>query len=576
MRRLSVAVAALAMLLAFTALPASAIFGTATRPFPFPFLRGDHNGGSKCAACTLVVGLLEQQMQIKKVNAETSMDLFCSYLPIKLVTDACYVAVGLYGGKIAPLLDDGETADTVCNAIGMCGSEAPVCRLFPAKKQRTEQEFEAHIRKVRAEAAREGLIGKFNICELIPGVCRVEDHLPFYDADGDRFSTYETLRGTDWRGKDCNDSDATVFPGRNATDAVVDANCNGIFGVDATSGRTYEELYCGGTGAMGVAALGDSATAHFHIPPTYVTAANLSAATFAHLVRNAENELDWPMLSWSTGHLDPNSFYPDISGPKGSLYTHMLDDNLCMHRDYQNLGVNGAKVSNLEPFDLLLARNATSGVKPLLLIMSMIGNDVCHWDHTFATMTKPEQYKAAVIAALEKADTFLPAGSQVVLIPLVDGRILYDTMHNRIHPIGETNKDVTYADLYDFLNCLDTSPCWGWMNSNASVRNGTWAIAESLNAQLPIIAAESIGKYQNFKVNFLGNVFDDALNKYMAEFPGDAWELIEPVDGFHPSQKANSLLGYYLYNVTKTAGLLPAVNPNNAAITARFGDQGGY
>ena len=45
---------------------------------------------------------------------------------------------------------------------------------------------------------------------------------------------------------------------------------------------------------------------------------------------------------------------------------------------------------------------------------------------------------------------------------LADGRILYNTLHNKEHPIG----NITYSTLYDFLNCLEISPCWGWCNSN--------------------------------------------------------------------------------------------------------------
>jgi hypothetical protein len=45
------------------------------------------------------------------------------------------------------------------------------------------------------------------------------------------------------------------------------------------------------------------------------------------------------------------------------------------------------------------------------------------------------------------------------MMGLADGRILYETMHARIHPIGEPKGDVTYTALYDFLNCLEISPC---------------------------------------------------------------------------------------------------------------------
>ncbi len=52
----------------------------------------------------------------------------------------------------------------------------------------------------------------------------------------------------------------------------------------------------------------------------------------------------------------------------------------------------------------------------------------------------------------------------------------------------------------------------------------------------------------------------------------------EPVDGFHPSQTGNMLLAEMLWEdlATNRPGWLPPVNPNNALIEARFGDQGGY
>ena len=47
--------------------------------------------------------------------------------------------------------------------------------------------------------------------------------------------------------------------------------------------------------------------------------------------------------------------------------------------------------------------------------------------------------------------------------------------------VGLLHGDVTYAHYYDFMNCLQTSPCFGWMNSNAYWRNATTARAEELN-----------------------------------------------------------------------------------------------
>jgi acyloxyacyl hydrolase len=107
--------------------------------------------------------------------------------------------------------------------------------------------------------------------------------------------------------------------------------------------------------------------------------------------------------------------------------------------------------------------------KPLLLFMAMIGNDVC--SHETHSRTTPEEYHDNVLKTIMDLDSRLPKGTKVVLIGLVDGRILYDSMHNLIHPLGSLNNDITYEAFYDYLNCLDISPCAGWMNSNATIRD---------------------------------------------------------------------------------------------------------
>jgi acyloxyacyl hydrolase len=527
--------------------------------------RADANGGTKCVACTALVALVEQSMQIKQVTAQQAISDLCSYLP-SVLSIACDVAVSSLSEKVIPLIEAGENPDAVCHSLGFCFAQTAVCRLFPANK--TEHEFVRHTMKLRQRHN----VGAFNICTIIPGVCSMENHEPFSDVDGDLFSTAPRLRGSDWRGKDCDDTNKTIFPGRNSHDVEVDENCNGIYGVDAASGKSYEDLYCANSGAIGVAALGDSATAHFRIPPNWVTASQLSSANFAHLLDVIENEADWPMLSWSTGHMNASNYSPDIEGPMTSLYSLLNERNRCNHRDFQNVGVNGARVSDLVNFDTYLSRNRNNNVKPLLLIYSMVGNDVCNGHHDFNEMTTPIEYYNRILAALQLADTFLPANSHVVLIPLVDGRILYETMHARIHPIGSTNNDVTYTDFYNYLNCVEVSPCWGWMNSNETVRNTTWSIAASLNAQLPKLVNDTKGQFANFQLHFLGNIYDDAIQTY----PGPLYEIIEPVDGFHPSQYGNSWIGQYLFNKSLEAGIVGEVNPFNADIIAKFGDQGGY
>ena len=49
----------------------------------------------------------------------------------------------------------------------------------------------------------------------------------------------------------------------------------------------------------------------------------------------------------------------------------------------------------------------------------------------------------------------------MVILGLGDGSLLYDNLHADIHPLN-----VKYESVYNFLNCLEISPCWGWLNSN--------------------------------------------------------------------------------------------------------------
>ena len=69
----------------------------------------------------------------------------------------------------------------------------------------------------------------------------------------------------------------------NIGDLDGDTNCNGIYGVDNITGRPYEDLYCTGTGQMGTVVLGDSAGAHFHIPPEWFNVTEQDAQVFEQM-----------------------------------------------------------------------------------------------------------------------------------------------------------------------------------------------------------------------------------------------------------------------------------------------------
>lgn len=97
------------------------------------------------------------------------------------------------------------------------------------------------------------------------------------------------------------------------------------------------------------------------------------------------------------------------------------------------------------------------------MFLELIGNDVCK--DSFDRMRKPEEFKKNIIRLLDHLDTSVPAGSHLIILGLGDGDLLYENLHDSIHPLN-----VTYKAVYDFLNCLKISPCWGWLNSNDTVR----------------------------------------------------------------------------------------------------------
>ena len=67
------------------------------------------------------------------------------------------------------------------------------------------------------------------------------------------------------------------------------------------------------------------------------------------------------------------------------------------------------------------------------------------------------------------------------------------------------------------------------------------------------------------------------IQKYVNE-GGIASDIIEPSDGFHPSQLGNELLGQIIWEHLETnfSEAIGEVNPFNEEIAKKFGDQGGF
>ncbi|XP_066441562.1 acyloxyacyl hydrolase [Eleutherodactylus coqui] len=352
--------------------------------------------------------------------------------------------------------------------------------------------------------------------------------VPAEDYDQDNFSAFPSLRGYHWQGRDCNDLDNSIYPGQSPKDwdSLQDSNCNGIWGSDSEDGVPYEKKYCEGTDSKGIIILGDSAAAHFHIPPAWLTPRNMSK-----LVKRPFPELF--LLYILTG------------GSSRNLQNYL------------------ESVARHEPMD-----------KPAIVFYAMIGNDVCNSSpDTLKHMSAPKDMKTNVMKDLEYLDMNLPKGSYVILMSLADGRILWNTLHDQYHPLGQLNKDITYEQFYGFLSCLKSNPCEGWMNKNETLHNLTTERAEQLSSILQEITTSQ--KFKSFQLSYFENLYQKVSAKW-EHLGGNQWDLLEPVDGFHPNQVASAIGAVLIWEeiIQKQPHIFGKQNPFNEEIIRRFGDQG--
>ncbi|XP_068008835.1 acyloxyacyl hydrolase isoform X1 [Melanerpes formicivorus] len=505
---------------------------------PAPSLPSGLYKGHTCVGCVLVVSVIEQLAQWHNSTVKAAMERLCNYIPEKL-QGFCYVLAELYGPHIAELIDREMNADVVCHSLKLCEQDPgqPLCHLYPPPKEGLVTAIKKAKRVVKKSKKQKSFTELSSMCAfpLLADLCEkikyvLRNKLPFEDLDGDKFSTFPTLRGYHWRGRDCNDKNTTVYPGRRPDnwDVNGDSNCNGIWGVDPKDGIPYEEKFCKGAGSRGVVLLGDSAGAHFHIPPEWMAVTQMSAKSFENLPMAFSDELDWPQFSEFTGFLNST-----IGGWTDSLYLRLRSRNRCNHRDLQNISQNGGSSGNLLCLIKSLARNQLLD-NPAIVIYATIGNDVCNGNRdTLAHMTTPKEMLSNVLQALRYLDSRLPSGSHLILTGLVDGRFLWDNLHDRYHPLGQLNKDVTYSHIYSFLDCLQVSPCSGWLTPNETLRNLTSERALQLSSVLEEIARSE--KFTNFEVFYMDFPLKQTAEQWR-KMGGQPWQLIEPVDGFHPSQ----------------------------------------
>jgi acyloxyacyl hydrolase len=141
-------------------------------------------------------------------------------------------------------------------------------------------------------------------------------------------------------------------------------------------------------------------------------------------------------------------------------------------------------------------------------------------------MTTPEQFYKNIYDSALYYDRVLPPGSHVAFIGIVDGRILFNSLSELIHPLGPK-----YRHMYDYLNCLQINPCYMWMNSNSTLRDMGSERAKLLNSMYTRLMTQH--QFRNFKMSYQEFPLSELLERAQREGVHPS-RLIEPFDGFHP------------------------------------------
>ena len=208
---------------------------------------------NECALCVVLLRVMENYVHYHRVDvADFVNHKFCEMFDDNL-KPTCQAFIHFAGPIIISTLYKREPSDKVCLTIGLCKDKA--CRIVTQKLE--EYDIGEFVESDKPSPWK-WLIHLF-VDHFGNG------HFPAFDLDNDTYSDVSTFRGHHWRGSDCNEMEANVYPGRKTGNKMLDHDCNGIFGVDNWK-RLYEDKFCKPYKRLGVAVIRDSAGVHFSIP----------------------------------------------------------------------------------------------------------------------------------------------------------------------------------------------------------------------------------------------------------------------------------------------------------------------
>ena len=529
----------------------------------------------------------------------------------------CQDSVEEYGAFLDRVVDLKDfNPDEICFEVDECEVQeesGEICRMFekgylpgvPLKRAKASRGSSTpnwtSLYHGKIETSRQKLLGIF--ASAASKSSPADDSLPLRDRDNDKYAPADTMtnRGQHYKGTDCNDSvrnGADIYPGRNPIhnnfdENSIDSNCNGIFGPDS------ESKYCQSAGddnddlpdPYGLLVLGDSASAHFHIPQNYVRPKfwdrNNLAGNFKNVLSWALDELDFPQTSWASGHMSVNDYKFELTDdfinqgqsqgmPEiNSIYKRIIAENKCNNNDFQNIAMNGRRSKTQFEHINGVARNSSYDY-PVLAFLPLIGNDVCGKSDQLESMTTPEDFYFWTNETLTYLNRNLPRNSEVYISGLADGRFLYDSIANHQHPIGHYYNNMKVGYLYNYVSCLKITPCKGWLTPNKQIRNRTTQRATQLSKAAKAIVKDAKNDpnlFPNLKINYYDFDLNKMMNNWLDRGGYAPFQIVDGFDGFHPSQIGMSLQADYIWEdvVRKNSLLSGKVNKFNFEIFEKFG-----
>ena len=485
-------------------------------PLMEPFFLGVRTATNpvNCLFCLVLVNAIEKYTQQHNLKADDFiLNRYCNLFENSF-RSGCNNLISTNGPKLIKILQVTTNPDQVCKQLNFC--ILPQCLLYP-ENYSPDVSFSRNMVMPKANQS---------IAQFPPSSI-------FIDNDGDHFSAETAINGGyNWKGKDCNDQDDNIYPGRKVNpypEEEIDYNCNGIQGKSCNSKRSLKETTCDGTTQLGTVVVGDSIGARYEIPLKWFDASQWKRGVFTGMSLHLQEMLNAPQYSGFTGTC------PKGQWPCRSFYKYLSKWNKCNVGDYINIAVNGATLKTTLVKMQNLPRNKLLDY-PVIMFFELLVNDICR------VITTPEEFRVEFISALTYLDSTLPQGSHLVVIGLFEYD-LYGIMLDKIHPSG-----FTYADLYTFANCTGVPLCPGLLNPDKSQRDIRLKSAQKLNqVYKDVLSSQKTTSFDSIYYDFPAEYIIDEYRRQGR----DLSQIIDPVDGFHLSQRTQAMLADYLWKSVK-------------------------